>query len=307
MRQFLFLLGMAYLTFSSFFSVAQTPDKAYYNLSVASNAQFEPEFIDGLLMDAHNKKTTIKNIVDVIKTAGPSTPDAGAQQKKFTVINNQVVLVNNDHAEMTDSARAVAKTTEPIESTEPETQSPTGKNRAAEQINAESITEVTVETTQPADEEIVEPVISKYAEMISVDPTEITNYPLYRFIDEWYGIRYKWGGTDKHGIDCSAFSQKLYARVYSTEIDRTAKEQHRGSERIKHYDEATEGDLIFFRIHRLRVSHVGVYLANGYFVHASRSKGVVISNLDTRYWRTRYAGCGHVSRTERSSESDFIQ
>ncbi len=148
--------------------------------------------------------------------------------------------------------------------------------------------------------------VSKYADMINVSPKNINNYPLFRFIDDWYGTEYRYGGTDNTGIDCSAFSQKLYGQVYGIELERTAREQRREAERIKHPDDAEEGDLIFFRARRFRVSHVGVYLANGYFVHASSSQGVVISNLNNRYWKRRYAGCGRIYRDEPATESEFI-
>ncbi len=155
-------------------------------------------------------------------------------------------------------------------------------------------------------EESIDPLISKYAGIVEQDVHEINNYPLYRFIDQWYGAPYKYGGTDLSGIDCSAFSQKLYDKVYSTGIVRTARQQRKAAERIKEYDDAAEGDLVFFRIHRIRISHVGIYLANGYFVHASRSHGVVISSLNTPYWRHRYAGCGRVQRENKAVyESDY--
>ncbi len=154
--------------------------------------------------------------------------------------------------------------------------------------------------------ESIDPVISKYADMIEEDAHDINNYPLYRFIDRWYGARYKYGGNDSTGIDCSAFSQKLYDKVYGTGLVRTAREQRKSAERIKDYDDATEGDLVFFRIHRIRISHVGVYLANGYFVHASRSHGVTISNLNTPYWHRRYAGCGRIQKGAKAPfESDY--
>lgn len=153
----------------------------------------------------------------------------------------------------------------------------------------------------------VDLLIQKYSEMIATAPEEFNNYSLYRFIDQWYGTRYKWGGNDNSGIDCSAFSQKLYGAIYNVNILRTARQQRRNCDYIEDYDDANEGDLVFFRIRRLRVSHVGVYLANGYFVHASRSHGVVISNLEDRYWQRRYAGCGHVAREEKSRESDYLQ
>jgi len=152
----------------------------------------------------------------------------------------------------------------------------------------------------------VDEVIEKYAGMIDRDPHEINNYPLYKFIDKWYGTKYKWGGTDNNGIDCSALSQKLYESVFNTAISRTSRQQYKGCERIKDSDDAKEGDLVFFRIRHIRVSHVGVYLANGYFVHSSRSQGVVISNLSTPYWHRRYASCGKVQReTKAALESEY--
>lgn len=152
-----------------------------------------------------------------------------------------------------------------------------------------------------------EPVINKYAEMISLEPAELNSYSLYKFIDDWYGTSYRFGGTDNTGIDCSAFSQKLYGNVYNTAILRTSHQQHRNCERIDE-EEAAEGDLVFFRMHHWRVSHVGVYLANGYFVHASRSHGVTISSLNDRYWHRRLAGYGRMERPEpENTESGAMQ
>lgn len=151
-------------------------------------------------------------------------------------------------------------------------------------------------------------IVSKYAEMISVTPEEVNNRRLYKFIDQWYGVKYKWGGSDLSGIDCSGFSRKLYSSIYNVTLERTARQQHHNAELIKEYVDASEGDLVFFRIHHLGISHVGVYLANGFFVHASRSGGVTISNLDDKYWRRRYAGCGKVEREAiTGSESGLVQ
>ncbi len=150
--------------------------------------------------------------------------------------------------------------------------------------------------------------IGKYAEMISVAPDEVNNLRLYKFIDNWYGVRYKWGGNDLTGVDCSGFSQKLYGSIYGLSLLRTAKQQHRNCEIVRDYGEASEGDLVFFRVHHLGISHVGIYLANGFFVHASRSRGVIISSLEDKYWHRRYAGCGRVEREDLSgTESGFLQ
>jgi len=166
--------------------------------------------------------------------------------------------------------------------------------------------EETSDESKPQPAEDMDAVIGKYAVMISVEPKEITNYPLFRFIDEWYGTEYKWGGEDNMGIDCSAFSQKLYERVYDIDIMRTTREQHRSCERLKNSSEAEQGDLVFFRIHHFRISHVGVYLANGFFVHSSSSQGVVISNLKSKYWRRRFAGCGRIAKNDPETESESI-
>ena len=102
------------------------------------------------------------------------------------------------------------------------------------------------------------------------------------------------GGCDASGIDCSGFAQKLYADVYGIDLLRTSAEQFHDCKRIKNTRDAQEGDLIFFIIRGKRISHVGVYLANNFFVHASTSSGVMISNLNEEYWRKHYAGCGRV-------------
>jgi len=153
-----------------------------------------------------------------------------------------------------------------------------------------------------------EKMINKYAEMVETEPEEIKNLPLYRFIDNWYGVKYKYGGTTRKGIDCSAFSQRLYGNVYCLNIKRTSKQQFKKCERLEDLSDAIEGDLVFFRINRVRISHVGVYLANGYFVHATRSKGIMISSLNNKYWQRRYAGCGRLNKPyPYTAESDYIE
>lgn len=140
----------------------------------------------------------------------------------------------------------------------------------------------------------------KYANMLGVLPQVITNDLLYSFIDEWYGTRYRLGGTDKAGIDCSAFVQRLYARVFNVGLFRTAAEQFKVCHSIWNKEELNEGDLVFFNIRSKRISHVGIYLINDYFVHSSVSNGVMISKLSDAYWRKYYAGAGRVPKGKMS-------
>jgi cell wall-associated NlpC family hydrolase len=134
----------------------------------------------------------------------------------------------------------------------------------------------------------------KYAIILDVPVESITNKELYNFIEEWYGTRYVFGGTSRRGIDCSSLMQKIYTQVFSKEIPRTAVNQHRETERILKSD-LQEGDLIFFHTTRSGISHVGLYLGNDRFIHASSSKGVTISNLNDKYYTNAYRACGRVT------------
>ena len=82
----------------------------------------------------------------------------------------------------------------------------------------------------------------KYSSMIDVMPNQISNVMLYRFIDEWYGVKYRMGGTTKKGVDCSAFVQHLYRYVFGYDILRTACLQFKESKKISK-DDLKEGDL----------------------------------------------------------------
>ena len=134
----------------------------------------------------------------------------------------------------------------------------------------------------------------KYAMIMDVMPNQVTNVMLYRFIDDWYGVRYRMGGTTKKGVDCSSFVQQLYKYVFGTDLLRTAGMQFQSAIFIKNKTDLKEGDLVFFRIGTSRISHVGVYLNNNYFVHSASSKGVSIANLTSDYWAKYFAGGGRI-------------
>lgn len=137
--------------------------------------------------------------------------------------------------------------------------------------------------------------LSKYAGILGVVPQAIKNFSLYCFIDEWYGVRYRLGGTSKTGIDCSAFVQRLYEDVFGVNLVRTALQQFKNCHMVFDMDSLKEGDLVFFHTNRRkRISHVGIYLRNNYFVHASSSQGVMISSLNDDYWSRYYAGAGSI-------------
>ncbi len=121
-----------------------------------------------------------------------------------------------------------------------------------------------------------------YSELIGVSEKEITNIPLYEFIDEWYGVPYKYNGDSKKGIDCSGLAELIYASVYKKTIKGSAEAIFNQCKEVKRKD-LKEGDLLFFKIESKNISHIAVYLQNNRFVHASSKKGVRIDSLDDPY------------------------
>ncbi len=132
----------------------------------------------------------------------------------------------------------------------------------------------------------------KYGIMMDIAVEQLTNIKLLETIDEWYGARYRYGGTTKSGVDCSAFAGTLMTAVFGSSLPRTAREQYAATQRISKED-LQEGDLVFFNTTG-GVSHVGVYLNNNKFVHASTSSGVMISDLDDAYYSRKYVGAGRI-------------
>lgn len=130
----------------------------------------------------------------------------------------------------------------------------------------------------------------KYAIMMDVEVESLDNQALYDYIGNWWGTPYRLGGDSRKGIDCSAFARGLMADVYGLSIPRVAREQRDQCQDIQAGD-LQEGDLVFFNT-RGGVSHVGVYLRNQHFVHASTSGGIMISSLEEPYWKHRYLGGG---------------
>lgn len=123
------------------------------------------------------------------------------------------------------------------------------------------------------------------------------NHKLYINAAEWMGTPYRAGGYSKHGTDCSGLALQLYKKVYHLHLSRSTEGQLKESRPIERRH-LREGDLVFFssRNSRKKVGHVGIYLKNGKFIHASTSRGVIISSLNEAYYTQHWLRGGRIDR-----------
>lgn len=134
--------------------------------------------------------------------------------------------------------------------------------------------------------------LEKLCKKLELPMNEDAQQELLEFIDDWLGTSYCYGGNSKSCIDCSAFTNQVYEVIYHKTIPRVSRDIYAKSLPIEKYA-LYQGDLVFFATSGgKKVNHVGIYLWDGYFVHASSSKGVVISHLRQSYYTKTFVGGG---------------
>jgi len=108
------------------------------------------------------------------------------------------------------------------------------------------------------------------------------------------GVKYSYGGNTKSGFDCSGYVSYVF-KQHDVQLSRTAANMHASGTSVSKTNLET-GDLVFFNTAGNRVSHVGIYIGDGKFAHASTSKGVRVDKLnDPYYWGERYVGAKRIS------------
>lgn len=123
-------------------------------------------------------------------------------------------------------------------------------------------------------------------ELSNMNKDDDHNMPLYAEVSLWLGVPYRYGGLSRKGLDCSGFAYLMYQKIYGKTIPRSTSDlsdmkMHKVSKR-----NLKAGDLVFFATsgNSKKISHVGIYLKDGSFIHASTSRGVIVSHLDEDYY-----------------------
>lgn len=129
---------------------------------------------------------------------------------------------------------------------------------------------------------------------LSVDSA--SNPYLYYKVYEWLGTRYRYAGDTKQGIDCSGFVSRMYKDVYCITLSGGSRDIFPVTTPVEK-NELQEGDILFFKIKKGQISHVGVYLGNNKFAHASVKSGVIISDLDEDYYKRYFYKGGRINHS----------
>ena len=132
-----------------------------------------------------------------------------------------------------------------------------------------------------------------FSQVMGVAISATSNTKMYSFIYDWLGTPYRLGGDTKNGVDCSGFAYNLYQKTFNTIIGSNSRNIFSMVNPINKGD-LKEGDLVFFKIRSKSISHVGVYIGDNKFAHASSSKGVMISNLQEAYWQRYFYKGGRI-------------
>ena len=136
--------------------------------------------------------------------------------------------------------------------------------------------------------------LAKASIRLGIDIDMEDNHALYVESSNWLGVPYRGGGNSKRGVDCSGLTSAIYKKVYQKNLERNSDDQRKKDCRKVKKGKLKEGDLVFFHNGRKkkRATHVGIYLKNRKFIHASTSQGVIISRLDEDYWDKHWLNGG---------------
>jgi lipoprotein Spr len=134
-----------------------------------------------------------------------------------------------------------------------------------------------------------------FSNMMGYNISYINNPRIYKVSGEWLGVPYKYSGKSRNGIDCSGLVCELYRGCYNIPLSGSAQDLYRSSVPVLR-KELREGDLVFFKIKKNKVSHVGIFLGQNKFIHATLQRGVIISDLNEAYYSKYYFSGGRMKK-----------
>jgi cell wall-associated NlpC family hydrolase len=126
--------------------------------------------------------------------------------------------------------------------------------------------------------------------------------PLQVECKKWLGTPYRLGGSNRQGVDCSGFTSQIYLNVYKIKLPRTAADQFMRGRNVM-TSQLQPGDLIFFQTSAAApITHVGIYLGDGQFMHSSTRYGVILSHLYEGYYSQAFRGAKRIRNSSAGEE-----
>jgi len=139
--------------------------------------------------------------------------------------------------------------------------------------------------------------MAKYYSYWNLSVDSAVTPDLYYQIYNWVGTKYRYAGNCKEGVDCSGFVNEIYKNVYCITLNGGSRDMFKQLTPVSKKN-LREGDLVFFKIRKNTISHVGIYLAHDKFAHATTKAGVTISDLNDDYYKKYFYKGGRLKKTD---------
>ncbi len=224
----------------------------------------------------YNPSKTKREAIEVLKTAAGLSPDEATSTSH--IVNN---FIDRQYSNMYE----------------------TDRNSTAEDTEGEDLDELALEDNIAVDIDALRMVWMDYLFAGETGSNDllfcgISKQEIMNNVMDWLGTPYLFGGTSRRAIDCSAFVRAVFQSSGNIQLPRTAAEQNKIGTKIRK-DKMEFGDLVFFNTRRgVYVSHVGIYLGDNLFVHASSKYGVTISSLESGYYNKRLIGSKRLTQQD---------
>jgi len=157
-------------------------------------------------------------------------------------------------------------------------------------ISKDEISALEAEAEQEADDDVVVDLLPPPRTLPANARERLENE-----MDKYLGVRYRYGGTGVTGMDCSGFVSRVFNDALNIKLPRSSAAQAKVGVAVGKAN-LQFGDLVFFKIRRNRISHVGIYVGDGNFVHASTKLGVIVSSLSEPYYKRTYATARRIGK-----------